>query len=68
ELHPFVDITPDNLSHRIQADILELQTHAVAGVNLEEYSRSANKRLLAPEDNSLSFQVCHSPQRAVEIL
>ncbi|VDY38630.1 exonuclease V subunit [Salmonella enterica subsp. enterica serovar Daytona] len=52
----------------IQADILELESHAVAGVNLEEYSRSDNKRLLDPEDNSLSFHVCHSPQREVEIL
>lgn len=55
ELDAFVDITPDNLLHRIQADILELESHAVAGVNLEEYSRSDNKRLLDPEDNSLSF-------------
>lgn len=46
ELDAFVDITPDNLLHRIQADILELESHAVAGVNLEEYSRSDNKRLL----------------------
>ncbi len=68
ELDAFVDITPDNLLHRIQADILELESHAVAGVNLEEYSRSDNKRLLDPEDNSLSFHVCHSPQREVEIL
>ncbi|MDI5676724.1 hypothetical protein MJL30_33835, partial [Salmonella enterica subsp. enterica serovar Anatum] len=43
--------------------ILELESHAVAGVNLEEYSRSDNKRLLDPEDNSLSFHVCHSPQQ-----
>ncbi len=68
ELDAFADITPDNLLHRIQADILELESHAVAGVNLEEYSRSDNKRLLDPEDNSLSFHVCHSPQREVEIL
>ncbi|WP_254516545.1 exodeoxyribonuclease V subunit gamma, partial [Salmonella enterica] len=59
---------PDNLLQRIQADILELESPAVAGVTLEEYSRSDNKRLLDHEDNSLSFHVCHSPQREVEIL
>ena len=68
ELDAFVDITPDNLLHNIQADILELENHAVAGVSLEEYSRSDNKRLLEPNDTSVTFHVCHSPQREVEIL
>ncbi|QLR71853.1 exodeoxyribonuclease V subunit gamma [Citrobacter freundii] len=68
ELDAFVDITPDNLLHNIQSDILELESRAVAGVNLEEYSRSDNKRLLDPNDTSVTFHVCHSPQREVEIL
>ncbi|WP_423060877.1 exodeoxyribonuclease V subunit gamma [Citrobacter portucalensis] len=68
ELDAFVDITPDNLLHNIQSDILELESHAVAGVTLEEYSRSDNKRRLALNDTSVSFHVCHSPQREVEIL
>ena len=68
ELDAFVDITPDNLLHNIQSDILELESRAVAGVNLEEYSRSDNKRLLEPTDTSVTFHVCHSPQREVEIL
>lgn len=68
ELDAFVDITPDNLLHNIQSDILELDSRAVAGVSLEEYSRSDNKRLLEPNDTSVSFHVCHSPQREVEIL
>ncbi|NDO81569.1 exodeoxyribonuclease V subunit gamma [Citrobacter sp. NCU1] len=68
ELDAFVDITPDNLLHNIQSDILELESNAVAGVNIEEYSRSDNKRQLDPNDNSVSFHVCHSPQREVEIL
>lgn len=55
ELDAFVDITPDNLLHRIQADILELESHAVAGVNLEEYSRSDNKRLLDPRITASLF-------------
>ncbi|HBC8644410.1 TPA: exodeoxyribonuclease V subunit gamma [Citrobacter koseri] len=68
ELDAFVDIPPDNLLHNIQADILELESRAVAGVNLEEYARSDNKRLLDPNDASVTFHVCHSPQREVEIL
>ncbi|HCT3930726.1 TPA: exodeoxyribonuclease V subunit gamma [Citrobacter koseri] len=68
ELDAFVDIPPDNLLHNIQADILELESRAVAGANLEEYARSDNKRLLDPNDASVTFHVCHSPQREVEIL
>lgn len=68
ELDAFVDVTPDNLLHNIQADILELENRAVAGVSLEEYSRSDNKRRLDPDDTSVTFHVCHSPQREVEVL
>ncbi|TGC02092.1 exodeoxyribonuclease V subunit gamma [Escherichia sp. E2661] len=68
ELDAFVDVTPDNLLHNIQSDILELENHVVAGVNLEEFSRSDNKRPLDPQDSSITFHVCHSPQREVEVL
>lgn len=68
ELDAFVDITPDNLLHRIQRDLLELENHAVAGVDLETYETSASKRLLDPQDQSLTLHVCHSPQREVEVL
>ena len=68
ELDAFVDVTPDNLLHNIQSDILELENRAVAGVNIEEFSRSDNKHPLDPLDNSITFHVCHSPQREVEVL
>ncbi|EHS4632489.1 exodeoxyribonuclease V subunit gamma [Escherichia coli] len=68
ELDAFVDVTPDNLLHNIQSDILELENRAVAGVNIEEFSRSDNKRPLDPLDSSVTFHVCHSPQREVEVL
>ncbi|HAI8291573.1 TPA: exodeoxyribonuclease V subunit gamma [Escherichia coli] len=68
ELDAFVDVTPDNLLHNIQSDILELENRAVAGVNIEEFSRSDNKRQLDPLDSSITFHVCHSPQREVEVL
>lgn len=68
ELDAFVDVTPDNLLHNIQSDILELENRAVAGVNIEEFSRSDNKCPLDPLDSSITFHVCHSPQREVEVL
>lgn len=68
ELDAFVDVTPDNLLHNIQSDILELENRAVAGVNIEEFSRSDNKRPLDPLDSSITFHVCHSSQREVEVL
>lgn len=68
DLDAFVDVTPDNLLHNIQSDILELENRAVAGVNIEEFSRSDNKRPLDPLDSSITFHVCHSPQREVEVL
>lgn len=68
ELDAFVDVTPDNLLHNIQSDILELENRAVAGVNIEEFSRGDNKRPLDPLDSSITFHVCHSPQREVEVL
>ena len=68
ELDAFVDVTPDNLLHNIQSDILELENRAVAGVNIEEFSCSDNKRPLDPLDSSITFHVCHSPQREVEVL
>ncbi|HGV6762594.1 TPA: exodeoxyribonuclease V subunit gamma [Escherichia coli] len=68
ELDAFVDVTPDNLLHNIQSDILEQENRAVAGVNIEEFSRSDNKRPLDPLDSSITFHVCHSPQREVEVL
>ena len=68
ELDAFVDVTPDNLLHNIQSDILELENRAVAGVNIEEFSRSDNKRPLDPLDSSITFHVCHSPQSEVEVL
>jgi len=68
ELDAFVDITPDNLLRRIQYDLLELENHAVAGVDLASYETSISKRPLDPDDQSLTVNVCHSPQREVEVL
>ncbi|WP_194208250.1 exodeoxyribonuclease V subunit gamma [Superficieibacter sp. 1612_C1] len=68
ELDAFVDITPDNLLHNLQYDVLELQNAAVPGRTAEEFVRSDSKRRLEPDDRSLMIHVCHSPQREVEVL
>ncbi len=64
----FVDVPADNLLHRLQGDLLELQDREVAGLTEAEFARSDNKRLLAPDDRSVTVHVCHSPQREVEVL
>lgn len=46
ELDAFVDITPDNLLHNLQADILELRNAAVAGRSAEEFAHNHSKRHL----------------------
>lgn len=68
ELDAFVDITPDNLLHNLQYDVLELQNATVPGRTAEEFLRSDSKRRLDPNDRSLTVHVCHSPQREVEVL
>ncbi len=68
EIDVFVDIEPDNLLHRLQFDLLELQNNAVTGLTEEEYRHSHNKKKLDPNDRSITFHECHSPQREVEVL
>lgn len=68
EIDAFVDIEPDNLLHSLQRDLLELEDNAVIGLKREEWETSRNKRLLDPEDRSVSIHLCHSPQREVEVL
>ncbi|MCS3430948.1 exodeoxyribonuclease V subunit gamma [Klebsiella sp. BIGb0407] len=68
EIDVFVDIEPDNLLHKLQYDLLELKNSAVLGLTEEEFNRSDNKQQLDPDDSSVTFHECHSPQREVEIL
>ena len=68
EIDVFVDIEPDNLLHTLQYDLLELKNSAVLGLTKEEFNRSDNKQQLDPDDRSVTFHECHSPQREVEIL
>lgn len=68
EIDVFVDQQPDNLLHGLQYDLLELKDSAVLGLTAEEFERSDGKRLLDPQDRSLTLHECHSPQREVEVL
>ncbi|MBJ3813827.1 exodeoxyribonuclease V subunit gamma [Shimwellia pseudoproteus] len=64
----FVDIPRDNLLHCLQADILDLQDSTFPGLTEAQFLRSDSKQLLDPDDRSVTFHACHSPQREVEIL
>lgn len=68
DIDAFVDVPQDTLLHSLQADLLELEDHAVIGLHAGELADSRAKRQLAPDDRSLVLQVCHSAQREVEVL
>ncbi|QXF32354.1 exodeoxyribonuclease V subunit gamma [Photorhabdus luminescens] len=68
DVHAFVELEQDNLLHQLQRDILYLEDHAQIGSTKETFENSLRKRVLDPLDCSLSFHVCHSPQREVEVL
>ncbi|MEM6162136.1 exodeoxyribonuclease V subunit gamma [Erwinia sp. P6884] len=68
EIDAFVDIEPVTLLQNLQRDLLELEDNAVIGLRAEEWQSSRHKRVLDPEDRSVSLHLCHSPQREVEVL
>lgn len=68
EIDAFVDIPEDSLLHVIQHDMLELQDSAPVANSAEMLASSEQKRPLSPDDRSISFHACHSPQREVEVL
>lgn len=68
DVDAFADITPDSLLHHVQLDILDLENSAVAGITAEEFAHSDRKRRLDPADRSVTINICHSPQREVEVL
>ncbi|XPE48400.1 hypothetical protein ACNKHL_17140 [Shigella flexneri] len=59
-----VDVTPDNLLHNIQSTFWNWKTVPLPA-HPRRVSRSDNKRPLDPLDSSITFHVCHSPQREV---
>lgn len=68
EVDAFVEPDRDTLLGQLQHDILELEDHAIIGMTLDSLQDSRGKRLLQPDDRSLSLHLCHSPQREVEVL
>ncbi|MDF7670405.1 exodeoxyribonuclease V subunit gamma [Orbaceae bacterium ESL0721] len=56
DIELFADYESTNLLHTIQQDILDL------------YRDEAQKRTVSVDDNSISFHICHSEQREVEVL
>ncbi|WWO99092.1 MAG: exodeoxyribonuclease V subunit gamma [Candidatus Dasytiphilus stammeri] len=68
DIDAFVDIEANNLLHKIQHDILEMEDHTILGLTPENLSNSYNKRLLDPQDNSVRIHICYSKQRELEVL
>lgn len=68
EVFAFVDIEPTNLLQTLKRDLLELEDHAVIGLQQSEWATSRRKRVLAADDRSIALHLCHSPQREVEVL
>ncbi|MGL5757390.1 exodeoxyribonuclease V subunit gamma [Plesiomonas sp.] len=63
DIDAFVEIAPDSLLHRVQADILMLEDSTVLMPNQDH-----TRREIDPTDRSIVFHACHSPMREVEVL
>lgn len=68
EIEAFVEISPDNLLHAVQHDLLELHDPTTKGTTEQEFVHSQMKRPLNAQDRTISFHLCHSPLREVEVL
>ncbi|MGG4608920.1 exodeoxyribonuclease V subunit gamma [Providencia sp. Me31A] len=68
EISAYVDTNRANLLENIQQDILDLENHAQLGTTLENYETSLGKRVINEQDDSITFHLCHSAQREVEVL
>lgn len=68
EIEAFVDIKGENLLSLIQRDILELEDNSILGITPDTFSNSHKKRLLKPQDNSISLHRCINKHHEVEIL
>ncbi|MGL4859367.1 MAG: exodeoxyribonuclease V subunit gamma, partial [Enterobacteriaceae bacterium] len=68
EIDAFVEGERQTLLQRVQDDILQLQDRSVVGRPQEQQLSGAGKQCLDRKDNSLTFHLCHSVQREVEIL
>lgn len=68
EIFAYVDTSRASLLENIQQDILDLENHAQLGTTLASYETSQGKRLIQEWDDSITFHLCHSAQREVEVL
>ncbi|WWO98002.1 MAG: exodeoxyribonuclease V subunit gamma [Candidatus Dasytiphilus stammeri] len=68
DIDAFVDIEANNLLHKLQHDLLEMEDHTILGLTPENLSNSYNKRLLDPKDHSVRIHICYSKQRELEVL
>ncbi|MGL9733464.1 MAG: exodeoxyribonuclease V subunit gamma [Symbiopectobacterium sp.] len=68
DIKAFVELDGTTLLQQVQRDILELEDGSVIADSAQAQAICERKRLLTPQDASLTFHACHSPQREVEVL
>ena len=68
DIEAFVELDGTTLLQQVQRDILELDDGSIIADSAQAQASSERKRLLTPNDASLTFHACHSPQREVEVL
>ncbi|MFP3014133.1 MAG: exodeoxyribonuclease V subunit gamma [Arsenophonus sp.] len=68
EITIFTDSTHNCLLHHIQQDILDSNDYTKLGLTKETYNNSYSKRQLSRQDKSLTFHLCHSKHREIEVL
>ncbi|MGL9760583.1 MAG: exodeoxyribonuclease V subunit gamma [Symbiopectobacterium sp.] len=67
-IEAFVELDDTTLLQQVQRDILELEDGGIIADSAQAQASSERKRLLTPQDASLTFHACHSLHREVEVL
>lgn len=68
EIDAFVEEPADTLLSQVKADILNLTNRQVLGLTQHDLTTSDSKILIDRADRSISFHICHSMLREVEVL
>lgn len=68
DIDVFADYAQETLLSRVQQSILDMQNDPIEQVTLANLLTSTCKQKIAADDNSITFHVCHSEQREVEVL
>lgn len=68
EIDAFVEYENSTLLNQVKNDLLKLDNPTILGITIDQLENSQAKRILDERDDSISFHVCHSALREVEVL